>query len=97
MVPALRAVGNVASGDDEHTQALMDAGVMPRLVELSRRPSGRIAREVCWIVSNVAAGTLEQRRAVFESGAAVSAIRLMATGELAIKKEAVWVIANAVR
>ncbi|CAF4812528.1 unnamed protein product, partial [Rotaria socialis] len=53
---ALRAVGNIVTGDDHQTQAVLDAGVLPHLLALLNSTKESIKKEACWTLSNITAG-----------------------------------------
>ena len=63
LVPALRTVGNIVTGDDMQTQTIINCGALPCLLNLlttSHKKS--IKKEACWTISNITAGTKEQAR-----------------------------------
>ena len=60
LVPALRIIGNIVTGDDKQTQAILDCNILPSLAYLSRSVNDQIRKEVCWAVSNITAGTSKQ-------------------------------------
>ncbi len=63
LVPALRTVGNIVTGDDLQTQVIINCGALPCLLNLlttSHKKS--IKKEACWTISNITAGTKEQVR-----------------------------------
>jgi len=93
--PALRVVGNISTGEDRHTQAILDAGVIPRLRVLLEGNSKGIIREVCWALSNITAGTPNQIQFIFDEPGLVIALRdLLHIADFAVKKEATWALAN---
>jgi importin subunit alpha-6/7 len=55
IVPALRTVGNIVSGDTVHTQAVLDAGALPLLEQLLHSNKKGIKKEATWAFSNIAA------------------------------------------
>ena len=59
-VPAIRICGNVISGNDSQTQAVLDCGVLEALVKLTKSKNLNIRKETYWTASNVAAGTQSQ-------------------------------------
>ena len=63
-LPALRTCGNLATGSAEVAQKILDLGFVDRLNVIKGRPSGRLQKEICWILSNIAAGTIEQIHSV---------------------------------
>lgn len=70
---ALRATGSVAAGNNDQTEALVQAGGVPIYRDLLAHPSRGLAREAAWILSNVTAGTPSQIQAVMD-GQAVAAL-----------------------
>lgn len=96
LVPALRTVGNVVTGDDVQTQAVINCGALPCLLNLlSTSTKKSIKKEACWTVSNITAGTREQIQAVVNAGVFPPLVNLLATAEFDIKKEAAWAVSNA--
>lgn len=64
--PALRAVGNIVTGDDIQTQVILNCSALPCLLHLLSSPKESIKKEACWTVSNITAGN----RAQIQVGAA---------------------------
>lgn len=67
---ALRAVGNIATGDDQQTQMVIDHEALPCLRHLLsvpkhlEQPDQRvIKKEACWTISNITAGNQAQIQA----------------------------------
>eukprot|EP00889_Picochlorum_renovo_P000698 jgi/Picre1/27728/NNA_000692.t1 len=96
LVPALRTVGNIVTGDDDQTQSVINSGALQCLQHLLLTTHKKsIKKEACWTISNVTAGTREQIQAVIETGLVPPLVHLLATAEFDIKKEAAWAISNA--
>ncbi|GAB4816813.1 hypothetical protein N2152v2_003859 [Parachlorella kessleri] len=96
LVPALRTVGNIVTGDDQQTQTIINCGALPCLLNLlttSHKKS--IKKEACWTISNITAGTKEQIQNVIDAGIIPPLVHLLSTAEFDIKKEAAWAISNA--
>ena len=96
VLPALRTVGNLASGAERLTQAVVDGGALAGLVPLllSRRRNFR--REAAWAVSNIAAGTHAQISALLATRGLLDAVlETMVSAEWHVRKEAAWVVCNA--
>jgi importin subunit alpha-1 len=55
--PALRAVGNIVTGDDHQTQAMLNAGVLHPMLSLLGHGKRGIRKEACWAISNITAGS----------------------------------------
>jgi importin subunit alpha-2 len=56
VVPCLRAIGNIVTGDDAQTQVILNCNVLPVLFDLLSSPKESIRKETCWIISNITAG-----------------------------------------
>ncbi|XP_047960540.1 importin subunit alpha-4-like [Salvia hispanica] len=96
LVPALRTVGNIVTGDDAQTQFVIDNQVLPCLQQLlTQNHKKSIKKEACWTISNITAGNKAQIQAVIESGIILPLVQLLQHAEFDIKKEAAWAISNA--
>ena len=96
LIPALRAVGNIVTGDDLQTQIVIDCGALQCLLQLLTNYNKKsIKKEACWTISNITAGNKEQIQAVISSGIIGPLVELLARAEFDIKKEAAWAISNA--
>lgn len=83
LVPALRTVGNIVTGTDEQTQAVLNCNALAALhsiLSASTVHKKSIIKEACWTVSNITAGTREQIEAVIESGCIEPIVHLLKTG-----------------
>ena len=64
-MPALRTVGNIVTGNDQQTQAIINCGALLCLLHLLNTSHKKsIKKEACWTISNITAGTKEQIQAV---------------------------------
>jgi importin subunit alpha-1 len=96
LVPALRTVGNIVTGDDVQTQAVINCGALPCLLNLLTAAIKKsIKKEACWTVSNITAGTKDQIATVIDAGLVPPLIALLGAAEFDIKKEAAWAVSNA--
>jgi len=96
LVPALRTVGNIVTGDDVQTQAVINCGALPCLLNLLTAAIKKsIKKEACWTVSNITAGTKDQIASVIDAGLIPPLIALLGAAEFDIKKEAAWAVSNA--
>lgn len=94
VTPALRALGNIVTGSDAQTQAVIDAGALVPLRALLRHPKSNLQKEAAWAVSNITAGTEQQIQAVVDAGLIEPLIEVLATGDARSQKEAVWAVTN---
>jgi len=96
LVPALRTVGNIVTGNDMQTQSVINSGALQCLHHLLMTTHKKsIKKEACWTISNVTAGTKDQIQAVYETGLVGPLVHLLGHAEFDIKKEAAWAISNA--
>ncbi|KAJ8439222.1 hypothetical protein Cgig2_030157 [Carnegiea gigantea] len=64
LIPALRTVGNIVTGDDAQTQYVLDNNALPCLYQLlTQNHKKSIKKEACWTISNVTAGNRAQIQA----------------------------------
>jgi HEAT repeat protein len=96
LIPALRTVGNIVTGNDIQTQIIINCGALQCLLQLLTNYNKKsIKKESCWTVSNITAGNKEQIQAVIDSGIIAPLVNLLSNAEFDIKKEAAWAISNA--
>ena len=57
---ALRAVGNIVTGDDVQTQIVLNCSALQCLCHLLNSPQESIRKEACWTISNITAGNPQQ-------------------------------------
>ncbi|MED6167184.1 hypothetical protein PIB30_000436 [Stylosanthes scabra] len=96
LIPALRTVGNIVTGDDMQTQVIINHQALSCLLTLlSGNYKKSIKKEACWTISNITAGNKQQIQAVIESNIIGPLVNLLQNAEFDIKKEAAWAISNA--
>ncbi|GAV61519.1 Arm domain-containing protein/IBB domain-containing protein [Cephalotus follicularis] len=96
LIPALRTVGNIVTGDDMQTQCIINHQALPCLLNLlTNNYKKSIKKEACWTISNITAGNKEQIQAVIEANLIGPLVNLLQNAEFDIKKEAAWAISNA--
>eukprot|EP01054_Gregarina_sp_Poly1_P009695 Gregarina_sp_Poly_1__9694@NODE_615_length_7127_cov_142_509207_g471_i0_p2_GENE_NODE_615_length_7127_cov_142_509207_g471_i0NODE_615_length_7127_cov_142_509207_g471_i0_p2_ORF_typecomplete_len534_score114_05Arm/PF00514_23/1_4e02Arm/PF00514_23/6_3e10Arm/PF00514_23/3_5e13Arm/PF00514_23/0_00028Arm/PF00514_23/1_9e07Arm/PF00514_23/2_6e09Arm/PF00514_23/1_2e13Arm/PF00514_23/8_6e11Arm/PF00514_23/0_00013Arm_2/PF04826_13/1_2e08Arm_2/PF04826_13/2_5e08Arm_2/PF04826_13/1_3e10HEAT_2/PF13646_6/0_0042HEAT_2/PF13646 len=93
--PALRAVGNIVTGDDMQTQQIIAQGALPKLKALLQSPRKGIKKEACWAISNITAGNKDQIEEVLNCGIIKDLVQLLTHAEFEVKREAAWAISNA--
>lgn len=57
---ALRAVGNIVTGDDVQTQVILNCSALPCLHHLLSSSKESVRKEACWTISNITAGNRQQ-------------------------------------
>ena len=55
--PALKAVSNIVTGNDSHTQAVLDCGGIAAIASLLADDDTTVQKDACWAFSNIAAGS----------------------------------------
>lgn len=96
LIPALRTVGNIVTGDDAQTQCIIEHGALPCLLSLlTHHHKKSIKKEACWTISNITAGNRDQIQAVIDAGLIGPLVHHLQTAEFDVKKEAAWAISNA--
>jgi len=96
LIPALRTIGNIVTGDDVQTQIIINNGALPCLLNLLTSNNKKsIKKEACWTISNITAGNKEQIQAVIDANIIPPLVQLLQNAEFDIKKEAAWAISNA--
>ncbi|XP_055388540.1 uncharacterized protein LOC129617192 [Condylostylus longicornis] len=94
--PALRVIGQIAAGDTEQTQEVIDHGVLFNLKVLLDSPRKSIRKDACWTLSNISAGSATQLQGVLSAGVIPKLVEVFRSdNELEVKKEAAWAICNA--
>lgn len=94
VIPALRTLGNIVTGDDRQTQIVIDGGALPALKRLFDHPNISARKEVIWALSNILAGNSAQIQAVLDEGLLDLVVRELATGEYRCRVESTWAISN---
>ncbi len=95
IIPALRTAGNIVTGTDEQTQAVIDGGFIPQLARLISHDRRNVRREACWAASNIAAGTPTQINTLVSFPNVISGlVKQLDGGEWHVRKEAAWALSN---
>jgi len=93
--PALRTVGNIVTGDDNQTQAILNCVALPCLLSLLVHPRKSIRKETCWTISNITAGNPDQIQLVIDANIIPPLVSILRNSDFDIQKEAAWAISNA--
>jgi len=94
VTPALRAVGNIVTGTDEHTQLVIDNGALSYFHDMLARGRGSLVKEAAWAISNITAGNHSQIQAVIDAALLPLVVNILGNGEYKVQKEAIWIVAN---
>lgn len=97
IIPALRTLGNIVTGSDSQTQAVLDAdAALESIVHVLGHSKKNIRKESCWLLSNIAAGNKNQISQLANTPGLLRAVlnQLSESSEWDVRKEASWVICN---
>lgn len=61
-------ITNIASGDHEHTQVLLEKGALDVLVGMLRSKNLDVVEQAIWALGNIAGDTTENRNLVLNAG-----------------------------
>ena len=93
-INCLRIVGNIASGNANQTQSLIDWGILNYLKKTISNEKKQIRKESAWIISNIAAGTQRQIETLIAENFLPILENSIKNDEPEIKKECIWAICN---
>eukprot|EP01090_Pellita_catalonica_P022076 TRINITY_DN8449_c0_g1_i2.p1 TRINITY_DN8449_c0_g1~~TRINITY_DN8449_c0_g1_i2.p1 ORF type:complete len:502 (-),score=79.41 TRINITY_DN8449_c0_g1_i2:18-1469(-) len=91
---ALWALSYVSDGENDRIQAVLDAGIARRLMELLMQPSLQIKTPALRTVGNIVTGTDKQTAVLMELYCLPYLLTLLNSPKKAIKKEACWAMSN---
>ncbi|XP_071257524.1 importin subunit alpha-1-like [Salvelinus alpinus] len=94
VTPSLRAIGNMVTGTDEQTQAVLNAGALSMFPGLLRHHKSNIQKEASWTLSNITAGRDSQIQDIINAGLVPLMVDVLRKGDYKTQKEAVWAITN---
>jgi hypothetical protein len=76
LAPAMRALGNLVSGEDTQTDVVLQCSeFLPRVFELTSHPRKIIRKESFWIIANLAAGKKDHADLIFQNSSNLKAIK----------------------
>lgn len=96
VTPALRALGNLVTGDDAQTNEVLSCPeFLPRVFELTSSPRKTLRKEAFWTISNITAGNPEQIEAVLQNPTFVQVLKNSVLKDVPeVATEASWAINN---
>lgn len=97
IIPSLRTLGNIVTGSDSQTQAVLDAeGALSNIIQVIGHTKKNIRKEACWLLSNIAAGNKAQISQLVNTPGLLRSVlgQLSESSEWDVRKEAAWVVCN---
>lgn len=80
--------------DSPPIQQVIDAGVVPRMLDLIKKGNIQIQFELAWAVTNLASGKSEQTQHVVDHGAIGIFVWLLGSSDNDVREQAVWALGN---
>ncbi|GAU11879.1 hypothetical protein TSUD_195020 [Trifolium subterraneum] len=93
--PFEQALSFLSYGSNDKIQAVIEAGVCARLVQLLLHPSPSVVIHALRTLGNIATGDDMQTQAVIEAGLIASLVNLFQNAEFHIQTEVAWAFFNA--
>ena len=90
----LRIIGNIASGNANQTQLLIDLNVLDYLKKTILNKTKTIRKETAWIISNIAAGTQKQIETLIKENFLPILEQLIENDDYEIRRECIWGVCN---
>lgn len=92
--PALRVVGNIATGTDDQTQKVLDLNALTYIPKLLENSKDRIKKEALWFISNITAGRVDQIQMLIDLNIMPIVIDFLGVSNFSLQKEAAWAVSN---
>merc|ERR1719162_2139595 len=94
LTDACWALTYLSDGTEDHVNAVIQGGVVQRLIELLAHPSPNVQTPALRAVGNIVTGNDVQTQAVIQNGALQALLPLLDHSKKAIRKECCWTISN---
>ena len=94
LIDACWAISYLSDGSNDKIQAVIDAGIPRRLVELLMHSSTSVQTPALRSVGNIVTGDDVQTQVIINNGALPALLALLSSSKDGIRKEACWTISN---
>ncbi|XP_062136435.1 importin subunit alpha-4-like [Drosophila sulfurigaster albostrigata] len=91
---AVNCLGNIVTGTDEQTQAVLDTNILSYFPSLCLHPDMQLRRSIMWFLSNIVAGTVSQIQQIIDANLIAPIIENMCNGDFGIQREAAYAIGS---
>ncbi|XP_062133889.1 importin subunit alpha-4-like [Drosophila sulfurigaster albostrigata] len=91
---AVNCLGNIVTGTDEQTQAVLDTNILSYFPSLCLHPDMQLRRNIMWFLSNIVAGSVSQIQQVIDAGLMPNVIDNLWSSDSRVKREAAYVLSN---
>lgn len=93
-VPALRIIGNLATGNDVQTRTLLNCNLLPCLHSFLGGTKPELAKEACWILSNIAAGPTSHIDMLLQANFVPQLLAILNSSVFEVRREAAYASFN---
>merc|ERR1712127_890836 len=87
---ALSYLSDDTDSDNQRIEAIVQAGILPRLISLLKHPSTKVQTPALRAVGNVVTGTDSQTEACLRENCLGGLLSLLSSSKRTIRKEACW-------